>query len=238
VFCFSIWVLADLQKCHLVWYTSKQGGAHNPSIHSRHLNFVLVSFFLAEHMRHQILLQHISQGLLCLVSTLFRWLVDGACLPCLAIKRLSREGSSLMWGGSVCRYPLTPPVNLWTTSTVIRQFVLSVLWSLCQEHPLSLSLSLQAQMTWSTDECASRVQFLYQFYDVLVCEFSPYSHTGKCTLMQRITAETHHLRQRSCFKCLNCWDEDREKHEPTIPKSYKEILTAKWRTFAYGPILH
>ena len=202
------------------------------------LEFRSCFFFLAEHMRHQILLQHISQGLLCLVSTVFRWLVDGACLPCLAIKMLSGEGSSLMWGGSVCRYLLKSPVNLWTTSTVIRQFVLSVLWSLCQEHPLSLSLSLQAQMTWSTDECASRVQLLYQFYDVLVCEVSPYSHIGKCTLMQRITAETHHLRQRSCFKRLNCWDEDREKHEPTIPKSYKEILTAKWRTFASGPILH
>jgi len=71
VFCFSIWVLADTQKSSLVWYTSKQGGAHNPSFHSRHFNFVLVSLFLAEHMRHQIFLQCISQGVLCLVSTLF-----------------------------------------------------------------------------------------------------------------------------------------------------------------------
>jgi len=132
VFRFSIWVLAYPQKCGMVWYTSKQGGANNLSLHSWHLNFVLVSLFLAEHMQHQILLQCISQGLLCLVSTLFRWLVDGACLPCLAIKRLSGEGSSLMWGGSVCHYPLKPTVNLWTTSTVVSLYCLSSVWSLFQ----------------------------------------------------------------------------------------------------------
>ena len=32
----------------------------------------------------------------------------------------------MMWGGSVCRNPLEPPVNLWTTGIVGRQLVLSI----------------------------------------------------------------------------------------------------------------
>jgi len=32
----------------------------------------------------------------------------------------------MMWSGSVCRNPLGPPVNLWTTGTVGRQLVLSI----------------------------------------------------------------------------------------------------------------
>jgi hypothetical protein len=34
----------------------------------------------------------------CILSCLFRWLVDGASLPCLPVKTLSGEGSVLMWG--------------------------------------------------------------------------------------------------------------------------------------------
>jgi hypothetical protein len=61
----------------------------------------LVSLFLMEHTQHRILLHCISQSLLCLVSSLGSWLVDGAHLPCLAVKMLSKEGSILVWGGSV-----------------------------------------------------------------------------------------------------------------------------------------
>jgi len=41
---FSSLVLAGLQKCSLVLYTSKHGLAYNPVFHSGHLNFVLVCF--------------------------------------------------------------------------------------------------------------------------------------------------------------------------------------------------
>ena len=52
--------------------------------------------------------------------------MDGACLPYLAVKTLSGEGSLLMWGDSVCHNPLRPPVNLWTIGTVGQQVVLSI----------------------------------------------------------------------------------------------------------------
>jgi hypothetical protein len=56
VFCFSILVSVVPQKCSLVWYVSKRGVAHKLILHSRHLDFVLVSLCLAEHTRHQILI--------------------------------------------------------------------------------------------------------------------------------------------------------------------------------------
>ena len=51
----------------------------------------------------------------CLVASLFSWLMDGAFLPCHAIKTTSGKGSLLVWGGCVCCNPLTTPVNLRTT---------------------------------------------------------------------------------------------------------------------------
>jgi hypothetical protein len=95
-------------------------------LHSQPLNFVLVSLFLMEHTWHLILLHCIRQWQLCLVSSLFSCLIDGACLPCLSVKMLSVEGSLLMLSGLDCRNPLGPPVNLWTTGTESQQFVLSV----------------------------------------------------------------------------------------------------------------
>jgi len=59
--------------------------------------------------------------------------MKGAYLPCLAVKALCEEGSLLTAGGSVCRNPLGPPVNLQTTGTVGRQSVLSVSLSLSAE---------------------------------------------------------------------------------------------------------
>ena len=47
--------------------------------------------------------------LLWLVSSLFSCLMDGTCLPCLAVKMVSGEGSLMMWGGSVCCKPLRTP---------------------------------------------------------------------------------------------------------------------------------
>ena len=120
-------------------------------LHPRHLNFVLVSLFLGEHTWHRILLYCINQCLLWLVSSLFSWLVDGTCLPCLAVKTISGEGSLLVWGGSVCCNPLGPPVNLCTTGIIGQQFVLSVrcmkFVSVTSSVPLSVSQSLQAGMS-------------------------------------------------------------------------------------------
>jgi hypothetical protein len=79
----------DHQKCSLVWYTSKHCVAHNPMLHSQNLNFVLVRFW--RNIRQRIPLHCISQCLLWLVSSLFSWIMDGACLPCLAVKMLSAE---------------------------------------------------------------------------------------------------------------------------------------------------
>lgn len=125
VFWSSILVSVEPQKCSVVWYTLKYHAAHNSMLHSQPLNFILVSLFLEEHTWHLILLHCTSQWLLCLVSSLFSWLIDGACLPCFLVKMLSMEGPLLMWGGSDCCNPLGPPANLWTTGTESQQFVLS-----------------------------------------------------------------------------------------------------------------
>ena len=109
--------------CDILW---NKGWQKNVILHSRPLNFVLVSLFLVEHTRHQILLHCISQCLLWLVSFIFSWLVVAACLPCLATNMLHGKGSLQMWGGSVCCNTLGPPVKLWTTGRIGRQFVLPV----------------------------------------------------------------------------------------------------------------
>jgi len=126
VFCLAILVSVDPQKCSLVWYTSKHGVANNPTLHYQHLNFVLVSLLLAVHTQHRILLHCLSQCLLCLVSRLFSLLMDGAWFLWLVVKMLSGERSASVWGGSVCRNPLGPPVNLLVSDTVIGQLILTV----------------------------------------------------------------------------------------------------------------
>ena len=47
--------------------------------------------FLAEHTWHWIHLHCVCQCLFWLVSSLFSWLVDETCLPCLVVKKLSGE---------------------------------------------------------------------------------------------------------------------------------------------------
>ena len=61
----------------------------------------------------------------------------------------------LMWDGSVYHNPLGPPVNLFTTGTVGWQFVLSVHYAKFVSLTSSVSLSLWAEMSSSSDECAS-----------------------------------------------------------------------------------
>ena len=122
-FCFSSLVPANPQKCSMVWYTSKHGVAHNPTLHSRSLNYVLVSLLLVLHTQHRILLHCFSQRLLCLVAH-GSWME--LIFPCLAVKMLSGEGSALACGGSVRHTPLGPPANLLATDTVHRQFILTI----------------------------------------------------------------------------------------------------------------
>ena len=137
MFCVSILLLSDLQKCSLELYTPKHGVAYKLMLHSQDLNFVLVSLFLAEHTQCQILLHCISQCLLWLVSSLFSWIVDGACLPGLAVKTSSDRGSILGW---LCHKKVGPPVNLWSTVTVGRSLYLTV--HCVQFVPVTSSVSL------------------------------------------------------------------------------------------------
>jgi len=59
--------------------------AHNPMLHSRHLNFSLVVLFIGEHAQHPGLFHSKGHCLLHLVSSLFSWLMDGDCLSCLVM---------------------------------------------------------------------------------------------------------------------------------------------------------
>ena len=61
MFRLSTLVSVGPQTCSLVWYASKRGVAHSPMLRSRHLNFVLVSLFLAEHTRQRAVVHCISQ---------------------------------------------------------------------------------------------------------------------------------------------------------------------------------
>jgi hypothetical protein len=57
--------------------------AHKPTLHSGHLNSILVSLFSAEHADHPVLFLSTGQCLLRLVSCLFSSLVGAACVSCL-----------------------------------------------------------------------------------------------------------------------------------------------------------
>jgi len=124
-------------------------GSTQPYVAFSHLNFVLVFLFLPALTWHQILIYGISRCLLCLMSNLFSWFLDGACFSCLVVTTPSGEGSLLVWGGFVCRNPLRLPANLWTTGTVGQKFVLLVqclkFLSVKSFVSLSVSLSLRAE---------------------------------------------------------------------------------------------
>ena len=66
-------------------------------------------FCFRQHTWHCILLHCISQCLLGLMSSLFSWLTDGACLPCSAVHTLSVDRCILMLGSYVCFNPVGHP---------------------------------------------------------------------------------------------------------------------------------
>ena len=82
---FPVYFHYFLRKCSLMWYALKHGVAHNPMLHSGHLNFILVALFIAEHTQHPVLFLSTGQCLLCIGSSLFNWLMDGTCLLCLVV---------------------------------------------------------------------------------------------------------------------------------------------------------
>ena len=72
-----------------------------------------------------------------------------------SMKILSGEESLLMGGGSVYCNPLGPPINLWTAGTLGQQFVLSVHCVMFVSVVSPVLLSLWAEMSSSSDKCAS-----------------------------------------------------------------------------------
>lgn len=189
-FCFSSLVSADPQKCSLLWYTLKHRVAHNLMLHSHHLNFVVVSLFLTEHTWHRILSHCISRCVLCLVSCLFRWLVEGTCFPALVVKTLSAEGFLMIWGSSfvITQWDACKPVDYkYSRSTVCQ----STVWHLClwhhlchcQYHCYSSSMSESSSNTSSvmspsvmfslcTAKCTLKTQQTQHFLTVFVIQVS------------------------------------------------------------------
>jgi len=74
VFNYCILVSVDTKKRSFVWYTSKHGVAHNPMLHSWHLNFVLVSLFFGRTRKALNFLHCTSQCLLCQVILVGLWM--------------------------------------------------------------------------------------------------------------------------------------------------------------------
>jgi hypothetical protein len=69
--------------------------------------------------------------------------MDGACVPCLAVKMLTGEGSLLMLGG--CHNPLGPPVNLWTT--VGWQYLTRPLCEVCVSNVFCVIVSVTVTLS-------------------------------------------------------------------------------------------
>jgi hypothetical protein len=129
--------------------------AHNLMLHSV-LEFRFCFFVLVENTQHQILLDCICQCLLWFGSSLSRWLMDGACLPCLAVK--------------------TSRLTVCIVSSLCEFYATSV----------SLSLSLWAGMSWSSEKWESESDFNISSVTSQSVKFSPYNHIAKCNLAQNL----------------------------------------------------
>jgi hypothetical protein len=155
VFHFYILMSFDPHKYSLVWHSLKHGVAHNPMLHSH------TWFFWrgggAQLTWHQILIYGINHCLLCLVSSLFSWLIKGACFSCLVVTTPSGEGSLLVWGGFVCHNPLRPPANLYCYSR-LKVCIVSPVFEVFVSKIICVIVSVivtQSRMSYSSSECAS-----------------------------------------------------------------------------------
>jgi hypothetical protein len=96
-------VLDNLQQCSFVWYSVKEGLKHSPSLHSKHLNFVLISLCFLEHRRPYSLL--FQRPVCSVIYITFDWLDGGAWGLSFSWCCLSLEAhfSFLYWVLDQCR---------------------------------------------------------------------------------------------------------------------------------------
>jgi hypothetical protein len=71
----TLLLLCDLLL--LWWYILKQGLTHNPTLHFRHLDVVVVSLFFKEHTEHCTCFPSLFY-----ISSWFGWLMEGVGFPC------------------------------------------------------------------------------------------------------------------------------------------------------------
>jgi len=142
MFCFSISVSVDPQKCSLVWYTLQYGVAQNPMLYSQHWNFVSLLCLWQNTQNPE--LSYIAYTsvcyVLCQVFLVGLWME--LVFPVLQSK--CQMGKGHYWYG-VAVFVIThwdPLVNLWAVGTVGWQFLLSVQFVNFVSVVLSVSLSV------------------------------------------------------------------------------------------------
>jgi hypothetical protein len=146
--------------------------------------------------------------------------------------------SLLMWGACVCHNPLGPTLNLQTTGTVGRQFVLSVR---CVKFVSVLLPVSRSDSNFNISSVMSRsVRFV--LVAILQIAFWPNSAHTKPNTFWLITF--HHLPCLAC-RMLRLWHGTDSSVELKIDismnllfNSQEEIITEEWRMFACHPISH
>jgi len=93
VLCFSILVSVD--PWNAGWYDISQNGGWHTNLSCILDTWILFLFLCFWQNTHGTKFSYIliSHCLLWHVPSMFSWLVDGACLPCLAVETLEEEGS-------------------------------------------------------------------------------------------------------------------------------------------------
>lgn len=148
VFCFSVLVSIGLQDS--VWCDILRNTGQ-PQSYVTFSTLEFLSCFFVFDGTHTAPIYLTLHKPLAVVSVKSFFLTRG-WIPQLAVTNAQWRRVLLTWG-----VPLGPPISLWTTGTVSRQFALSVhcvkFVSVTSSVPLSVSMSLRA--TPSSDECLS-----------------------------------------------------------------------------------
>jgi len=143
-----------------------------------------------------------------------------------------------MWGACVCCYPLRPPINLRTTGTVGRQFVLSV-------HCVKF-MSVLSPVPWSdsNSNVSSVMSRSVRFVLVAILQIAFWPNSAHTKPNTFWLIMVHRLPCLAC-RMLRLWHGTDSSVELKIDISMnlhfisqQEILTGKWRLFACHPILH